>query len=424
MTDEDRFLLDRAVAEGTLTREKADDCETLSAVGEGKKPVRDILLEKKYLDEKQVERLRKLFRILAQEKEDRALGKLLVDKGRIASADIDACLAQQRQEKKEGKFIPLAKFLVARRLATKEEIAQFEFSPQFHTYVEQEKLSWRSPERKPQAEEAMASERLGGYELRGRIAAGGMGVIYRAWQVGLEREVALKVLSSELQGKPDFVEKFLREAKMAAKLNHPNLVQIYDVGQEGPRVFYSMELVEGTNLHELLTKETRLPQERSIDFLLQIAKGLVTIHAHGIIHRDIKPDNVIIRKDGIAKLVDLGLAKERGRAKTETSMGNPYYIAPELISSPDQVDVRADIYSLGATFYRMLTGRRPVDGKTTDEILENLLHGEPTPIQDIDHTLSEDVAKICKRMMAKDPAKRYMAMEMVVGALDKLLFFG
>jgi serine/threonine-protein kinase len=251
-----------------------------------------------------------------------------------------------------------------------------------------------------------------------------MGIIFRAYQVGLDREVALKVLSPSLQMKREFVDKFIGEAKMAASLSHPNLVHVHEIGQEGDRRYYSMELVEGTNLHELMKKEGRLPQERAIEITLQIAKALQAIHERGIVHRDVKPDNIILRKDGIPILVDLGLAIYTNQDHSdEKAMGNPYYIAPEMIEKPAEVDTRADIYSLGSTFYRMLSGQHAVEGDTPREIVKNLLRKKVTPLEEIDHTIGEDVAKICRRMMRHDLSKRYMAMEMVVQALDRLLFF-
>ncbi len=426
MTEEDAFLLERAVAEGLLARDQADDCQTIAAVGGNSKPIREILAQKGLLAADQIDRLIKIYKVQSQEREDRALAQYVVAKGKVQEADLRTCLAEQKASRVAGKYVPLGRILVARNLLDKTVLKEIQFGPEFHSYVEKEKLT-RLPAAGAAAkppEEKGPAERLAGYELRTQIARGGMGIIYRAWQIGLEREVALKLLAPQLQDKPDFVAKFLREAKMAAKLSHPNLVHIYDIGQEGTRHYYTMEFVEGTNLHELLVSENRLPKERAIDFLLQIAKALAAIHEQGIVHRDIKPDNIIIRKDGIAKLVDLGLAKQTdpSKATTETTMGNPFYIAPELISSPDKVDFRADIYSLGATFYRMLTGRRPVEGETPAEIIDNLVNGEPVSVQEIDYTISDDIAKLCRRMMHKDPAKRYMSMDMVVKAIDKILF--
>lgn len=428
MSEEDIFLLSLAVSQGILTQEQADDCQTLASVSSAQRPISEILLAKSMISEDQEKSLKTLHRIRLQEREDQALARYLFDNDLVEEKKLKEALSHQRKGRREGKYRPLDRILVAQGLVEKQVLQEIQFKPQFQTYLEKVKRTQVSllPKSEIEAEaDSQIKVTLGGYELRDRIAIGGMGTIHRAWQIGLERIVALKILSPNLQEKPAFVEKFIGEAKMAARLCHPNLVHVYEIGSQQSKHFYSMELVEGANLHEVLVHEGRLSQDRAIDILLQIAKAIRAIHEADIIHRDIKPDNIIIRTDGIAKLVDLGLAKESNpdaNQKNEPVMGNPHYIAPEYISKPDTVDFRADIYSLGATFYRMLTGRHAIDGDNPEDIVQNLLKTEPTPIGDIDHTISEDVEKICRRMMKKDPARRYMSMDMVVKALERLLF--
>ncbi|MBK9376166.1 MAG: serine/threonine protein kinase [Holophagales bacterium] len=218
---------------------------------------------------------------------------------------------------------------------------------------------------------------FGSYEVLEELGRGGMGRVYRARHVTLEREVALKLLSEQVAEDAFYVQRFLKEARAAARLNHPGIVQIYDFGQVGSHWFLAMELVEGRSLAHFLKTWGRFSEQNAIVLARQTLNALAVAHAAGIVHRDIKPDNVILGKKGIVKLVDLGLAKkidDPGASSTGFAAGTPYYISPEQIEGRADVDGRADLYSLGATLFQLVTGQVPFPGPSSAVIMSRHLN--------------------------------------------------
>jgi serine/threonine-protein kinase len=252
---------------------------------------------------------------------------------------------------------------------------------------------------------------LGDYKLTERIGKGGMGSVYKSVQKGLRRYVAVKVLLRKFGSDPAFVERFQREARAAAACNHPNIVVPIAIGSEKGLHYYAMEFIEGENLGQWLEKSDRLPWKDALEVALQVTKGLEYSHKHGIVHRDIKPDNILVDKDsGLAKILDLGLVKrdkDRGVAsKAGGTVGTPYYIAPEQARA-ETVDGRADIYSLGATLWHLLVGVVPFDGPNGGVIMaKHLTEPVPDPRVSVED-LPESVSAIVMQMMAKDPDDRY-----------------
>lgn len=249
------------------------------------------------------------------------------------------------------------------------------------------------------------------YEILGELGCGGMGVVYHARDRILDREVALKVLAERFAADPRFAERFLAEARTAASLNHPNIVQIYEFGETGSDRFLAMELVRGTTLAKLLRTAGSFSEDRSLDLALAACRALAVAHAAGVVHRDVKPDNLMLTEDGVLKLVDLGLAKctqeDVSRTATGQCLGTPHFIAPEQIKGERVVDGRADIYSLGATLYNLATGHVPFDGSSGAHIMARHLND---PLPDPRRTapaLSTGFCQVLGRMMAKDPADRY-----------------
>src|SRR2546426_1750539 len=224
---------------------------------------------------------------------------------------------------------------------------------------------------------------LGGYRIEERLGRGGMGTVYRATQLSLDRQVALKVLSADLTKDDAFVQEFLKEARAAAKLNHPNVVQVYDALQEGQSFFFSMEFLPGGTLQELLEKKGHLPLHQAIEIGRDTALALVWAEEHGIVHRDIKPDNLLFSGEGKVKVADLGIAADLYGGKADEKsrgIGSPRYMAPEqALHQP--VDHRADIYALGCTLYRMIAGKAPFDGKTKAEIIKAKTTSEAEPLE-------------------------------------------
>jgi len=262
---------------------------------------------------------------------------------------------------------------------------------------------------------------IGEYEIIGQLGVGGMGVVYRARQFNLAREVALKLLPEEYGRDSEYIERFLREARAAARLNHPNIVQVYDAGVYEGHYFFVMELIQGRNVGDIIRSETRISERDAIRMILQTALGLGFAHHAGIIHRDVKPENLILNADGTVKICDLGLAKwgfsqvDKRITQSGMTIGTPFYIAPEQVRGVD-VDHRADIYSLGATLFHMLTGKQPFEGQNYAEImLSHLKKPFPDP-RTIYADLSEECVKLLQRMTQKLPEKRYESMDEVVDA--------
>jgi serine/threonine-protein kinase len=219
---------------------------------------------------------------------------------------------------------------------------------------------------------------LGSYSLVRKIGEGGMGTVYHGVQTKLDRHVALKVLPKFRTEDKAFLERFEREAKAAAALNHPNIVQVYDIGEENGTHFFAMEFVDGEDLAQRLEREEKLPLEDGLSIIHSIAKALQFAHSRTIIHRDIKPDNIMVSQEGDIKLADMGLAKsvdeDKGVTATGVGLGTPYYMAPEQAEDASRADHRSDIYALGITLLHLLTGRRPFDGPTAVSVI--LAHRE------------------------------------------------
>jgi len=262
---------------------------------------------------------------------------------------------------------------------------------------------------------------IGEYEIIGQLGIGGMGVVYRARQFNLAREVALKLLPPEYGRDNEYIERFLREARAAARLNHPNIVQVYDAGVYEGNYFFVMELIQGKNVGDIIRNETRISERDAIRMILQAALGLGFAHHAGIIHRDVKPENLILNEDGTVKICDLGLAKwglsqvDKRITQMGMTIGTPFYIAPEQVRGVD-VDHRADIYSLGASFYHMLTGKQPFEGSNYAEImLSHLKKPFPDPRSIYPH-LSDECVRLLQKMTQKQPDRRCQTMDEVVDA--------
>lgn len=280
---------------------------------------------------------------------------------------------------------------------------------------------------KPSKPDSRASGRSGklsvpGYDIITRVGKGAMGVVYKANQRSLNRVVALKVLSSKLASDGEFIERFVREAKSVARLRHENIISGIDVGSASGAYYFVMEFVDGETVYQKLQKDGRMNVPWAASVILQIARALEHAHRNRIIHRDVKPDNMMIDADGTAKLCDLGLAKELTTeiAATGKAEGTPHYISPEQALGEGDVDSRTDIYSLGASFYHMLTGETPFKGENAREIMQKHLHDEPAPVEELCPGLPAGYAAVIRKMMARKPADRYADVSEVIGDLERL----
>ncbi|MFP4027779.1 MAG: serine/threonine protein kinase [Candidatus Brocadiia bacterium] len=268
--------------------------------------------------------------------------------------------------------------------------------------------------------------RLGGYELIAKAGSGGMGTVYKARQMSLDRTVAIKVLAPEMARDESFVKRFQREAKLAGKLSHPNAVHVYDVGYEKGKYFIAMEFISGVTLEDVVAKGP-LEEERALKIMRQVASALQEAHNRNIIHRDIKPGNIMLTRDGVAKLSDLGLAKDIASSTaislTQTGIvsGTPDYMSPEQCRGEKDIDHRSDIYSLGITLFRFVTGEAPFQASTPMTVMTKHLE-EPMPnpclIRD---SVSRGTAKLIDDMTAKDPERRIQSCEEIIERIDQIL---
>ena len=263
--------------------------------------------------------------------------------------------------------------------------------------------------------------RFGDYEILAELGAGGMGRVYRARDLTLERIVALKTLTPQFGSDSGFVQRFLKEARAAARLNHPNIVQIYDFGQDGETYYLAMEYVDGHSLGAYL-KRGHFSERDAILVIRHACRALAVAHVEGLVHRDIKPDNLMLTSKGEVKLVDLGIAKrvdeDQSLTQTGQAVGTPHYISPEQIRGSKDVDARADIYSLGATLYHLVTGHTPFKGTSGALVMSMHLVQPLADPRSYVPGLSDGLCRVIRKMMAKDRDERYPD----VDALDRDLY--
>jgi len=264
---------------------------------------------------------------------------------------------------------------------------------------------------------------LGPYRLLRRIGAGAMGVVYLAEDTMAQRQVALKVLARELASDPTFLERFHREAVASGRLNHANLITAFNFGEDRGWRYYVMEYCPGEAAEQLLEHRGRLFWPQALRIVRDVAQGLHYAHQQGIIHRDVKPGNIMVTPEGVARLLDMGLSKYQVEKdeKTGRTVGTPHYISPEQARGAPTLDGRADIYSLGATLFHLLTGRPPYPGNDSIEVMRQHLSAPVPNPSAVCAEVPERVGKIVQRMMAKDPAQRYSDCAELIADLDLAL---
>jgi len=321
---------------------------------------------------------------------DTMLGKTVVDMGLATRDEIEDMLALQRQLAEQGNQRSLADVLVANGVITERQMNRV----------------------RSEVDAQRGNQQIPGYQILGKLGAGAMATVYKARQVSLDRTVAVKVLPKKFMTDPQFVERFYAEGRAAAKLNHPNIVQAIDVGKAGDFHYFVMEYIEGSTVFDHLVEHKRYEEGEALKIIIEMAEALKHAHDKGFMHRDVKPKNIMITGSGIAKLADMGLArsvsdKEAAEAEAGKAYGTPYYIAPEQIRGERDIDFRADIYGLGATFYHMVTGQVPFDGPNPSAVMHKHLKSELTPPDHINPNLSAGVGEIIEVMMAKDRDERY-----------------
>jgi serine/threonine-protein kinase len=321
---------------------------------------------------------------------DTIIGKIVVDQGLATPEEVQACLEQARASTQEGNSKSLPLLLVENDFITRRQLDRI----------------------KAQAEAERSGQQIPGYKILGQLGKGAMATVFKGRQLSLDRLVAIKVLPRKFTNNPQFIERFYAEGRAAAQLNHPNIVQAYDVGQAGDYHYFVMEYVEGRTVYDDIVKHRRYPEVEAIDIIIQVAEALQHAHAKGLIHRDVKPKNIMLSKEGIAKLADMGLAramsdKEAAEAEAGKAFGTPYYISPEQIRGDKDIGPPSDIYSLGATLYHMVVGNVPFDGKNPSAVMHKHLKEAPIPPDHANPKLTAGISEVIEMMMAKGPRDRY-----------------
>jgi serine/threonine protein kinase len=251
-------------------------------------------------------------------------------------------------------------------------------------------------------------DRIGKYNVGAKIGQGAMGEVFRAHDPILKRDVALKMISATLAPESDLRRRFEQEAQSAAALNHPNIVTVYDYGQEQGRIYMAMEMLEGIDLRAAINRNSLLLLDQKLAVMEQIADGLAYAHSRNIIHRDLKPGNIFLLPTGQAKILDFGLAKLGTSEITQSGviLGTPNYMSPEQVRSAP-VDARSDVFSLGAVFYELLSNRKAFDADSMQGVLYHVLNDEPDPVRTWVPDLPPEVVAVVEKALAKEPEKRY-----------------
>src|SRR5215212_7180947 len=325
---------------------------------------------------------------------DTEVGKVIVDLGLATKTEVEFCREQQKQSSDPNQR-SLADVLIEHNFITVNQ------AKRIRTQLEDRRRS-----------------QIPGYRLMEKCGKGAMATVYKARQESLDRVVAIKVLPKKMNDNAEFVDRFYKEGRAAARLSHNNIVQAYDVGYspEGFH-FFVMEFIEGKTLYDAMQpppvgEGRAFTEAEALDIMIQMADALAHAHDRALIHRDVKPKNILLTPRGTAKLTDLGLArstddKEAAESEVGKAYGTPYYISPEQIRGEVDIDFRADIYSLGATLYHMVTGRPPFDGETPSAVRHKHLKEPLVPPDHINESLSAGISEIVEVAMAKRREERY-----------------
>jgi eukaryotic-like serine/threonine-protein kinase len=324
---------------------------------------------------------------------DTEVGKAIVELGLATKTEVEFCKEQQKQSSDPNQ----------------RSLADVLIEHNFITVNQAKRIRSKLEERRSQ---------IPGYRLMEKCGKGAMATVYKAKQESLDRIVAIKVLPRKMNDNAEFVDRFYKEGRAAARLSHNNIVQAYDVGYspEGFHYFV-MEFIEGKTLYDVMQpppvgEGRAFTEAEALDIAIQITDALAHAHDRGLIHRDVKPKNILLTPRGVAKLTDLGLArdlddKEAAESEAGKAYGTPYYISPEQIRGDVDIDFRADIYSLGATLYHMVTGRPPFEADTPSAVMHKHLKEPLVPPDHLNESLSAGISEIVEAAMAKRREERY-----------------
>jgi serine/threonine-protein kinase len=330
---------------------------------------------------------------------DTEVGKVAVDMGLATQTEIEFCREQQKQSSDPNQR-SLGDLLVENSFITVNQAKRI----------------------RSQLEERKSTSQIPGYQLISRAGKGAMATVYKAKQLSLDRTVAIKVLPKKSGENREFVDRFYMEGRAAARLSHNNIVQAIDVNSTPDGFHYFvMEFIEGKTLYDMMVPPPAgeghvFSEDEALDVTIQMAEALAHAHSRGLIHRDVKPKNIILAPGGVAKLTDLGLARaqdDKAAAESEAgkAYGTPYYISPEQIRGDVDIDFRADIYSLGATMYHIVTGRPPFEAETPSAVMHKHLKEPLKPADHVNTALSAGIGEIIEVAMAKSREERYASTE-------------
>ncbi|MCB9849526.1 MAG: serine/threonine protein kinase [Phycisphaerales bacterium] len=338
--------------------------------------------------------------------EDTTFGRKAVEHKFCSQEEIALCRNRQEELAAKGEQKSLAELLIESGYLTKSQAARIVQSADDDSMYR-------------------PAQQIPGFQILKKLGQGAMATVFQAKQMSLDRIVAVKVLPRRMSENKEFVDRFYREGRAAARLNHPNIVQAIDVGEAGGYHYFVMEYIDGCTVYDKISDGKPLSEEEAVRITLGTAKALEHAHARGFIHRDVKPKNVMLTKDDVVKLADMGLAREVSDYKIAEleagrAYGTPYYISPEQIRGEINIDFRADIYSLGATFYHMVVGRVPFEGSTPSTVMHKHLKEPLVPPDHLNTKLSAGVAEVVELMMAKKREERYPSTKELIIDLEAI----
>lgn len=325
------------------------------------------------------------------------LPDLLLENNLATEEQIAACMSDVDEASNDGKNITFEDALMARKIIDTEQLKSMK--------VAMDRLN--RDKQKPEV------VRIGNYEIVGKLGDGGLGTVYKAYQLSMGRAVALKVLHKKWDKDDEFKKRFLLEAKLAGRLSHGNLIQVFDVGKDRGLYYFSMEFIDGETVEAKIDREGPMPIPESLDITLQVLRAIAHLKRHNVVHRDIKPGNIMLTKSGMVKLGDFGFVLthlDQYIANEGEVLGTPDYIAPEVAMGEQNIDWRSDQYSLGCSLYHMVVGKPPFEGTGSSVMRQHIRADLPDP-RSINPDVPDKVVHILERMLAKNPGDRYQEPE-------------
>jgi serine/threonine-protein kinase len=464
MTDRNELLVGQiALNNRLITREQLDFCLSMQESGLTELPLGELLYEQGFLTREQLDKILEAHEKVLNDpvrqsnvkKKDVLFGRMVVASGLASQDAVNSCLRQQEHLHKQGRFQNLGEILVEKGILTVEQVKDVLKKQQkiimqcgscgtkfnVPAFLQNDNFKClkcgtilTSPKNldKIRVEASLSGDgtadslvgrELGGCRLMDLIGKGNYGRVYKAKHIGLNKHVCVKVLPTSGHNE-DMIKRFILEARAAAKLEHPNIVQVYNVGREGPYCFIVMQYIEGRSLDGLIADGAGFVVNDALMIIREVTRGLIMAHNTGIVHRDLKPDNILIADNGQIKITDFGLAQDveyQGVVESEGLLvGTPYYMSPEAWQGRSDLDGRSDLYSLGVILYYMLTTRRPFEALKIADLRRKHLEQPPLGAEKINPEVPEILSAIINRLLEKDPEARFQNGEEFLAALDEV----